>query len=572
MTRVVLIALDGATLDLLGPWMAVGELPLLARLFAGGSGGTLLSTVPWATPTAFASFATGTNPGKHSVYDFGRLIGEDYTAFVPTNGRNVQGRTLWRILSEAGLKSVVINMPMTYPAEPIEGVLVSGIPYPSGSDRLCYPAGLLNDLKAKGWDLARNASDDLGGNYQDYYDGLLELIRVRGEATAELIQEHQPDFVAVHFLEPDQVQHRFWQFMVEEPRFDPAGAHTHAILNLFKKTELAMQQILDVAGEEAIVCVMSDHGFGPTRHQVWLNNWLMQNGFLALKSSLGVQLKKLLYRLGLSPAAIREAAPERLKLAILQFFERQKGRAIAEQLEQDTEKVQRKGLMDWLTERLAIDFYDVEWSKTLAFSTGTTSVGYVWLNLVGRDPQGIVRPEAYEQVRQEVATTLRSWEAVGEVHFREELWQGAQLDKAPDIIVRWAQPSTDARYFQTRFSSHHLMKPVPNDYAGHRPEGMFVWWGGSVRPGQTIHANILDLTPTILWLLDQPVPTNMDGEVMTDCFDLDKPIITIEPPQSEDGLTDEADRLSGGRLSADRLSDEDEAAIMDSLRSLGYIE
>ncbi len=560
MTKALVIVLDGATLDLLEPWMAAGQLPLLARLFREGAGGVLQSTVPWATPTAFASFATGTNPGKHGVYDFGRLIGPDYTAFVPTNGTDVHGRTLWRILSDAGLTVGVVNVPMTYPAEAINGFVIAGIPYPGKSPRVCHPAGLLDELRRHGWDLALNASDDLGGSYADYYDGLVRLTRTRAEATAWLLRRHHPDFLAVHFLETDQGQHRFWQFMEGEPRYDPARPHSDAILRLFQETERAMVQIIEAVGQDTTVCVMSDHGFGPTRHQVWLNNWLVQKGYLVLKSSAWVRLKQQIYKMGLSPAAIREAAPERLKLALLRFFERQKGRAMAADMDAETAGVQRKGLMDRLTERLAIDFYDVDWSRTRAFSTGTTAVGYVWLNLTGRDPQGIVQPgEEYLATRAKIAAALQSWEPVGQVIFCEDLWHGPQLARAPDLIVRWADPATDARYFQTRFSSHHLIKPVPNDYAGHRPEGMFVWHGPVVRPGLTVGADMLDLAPTLLWLLEQPVPTNMDGRVLTECFELDRPVERVEP------LVEEKGSDSG-------LSESEEAAIRESLRGLGYVE
>ena len=149
MIRALVIILDGATLDLLEPWMAAGKLSLLARLFREGAGGVLQSTVPWATPTAFATFATGTNPGKHGVYDFGRLVGQDYTAFVPTNGADMRGRMLWRILSDVGLTVGVVNVPMTYPAEPVNGFVVAGIPYPGQSPRVCHPAGLLDDLRRR---------------------------------------------------------------------------------------------------------------------------------------------------------------------------------------------------------------------------------------------------------------------------------------------------------------------------------------------------------------------------------------------------------------------------------------
>lgn len=560
MTKLLMIALDGATLDLLDPWMAEGKLPLLARLFSEGSGGRLRSSVPWATPTAFATFATGTNPGKHGVFDFGQLTGHDYTRFVPTNGSNIRGRTLWRLFSDAGLSVGVVNMPMTYPAEAVNGFLIAGIPYPSGSARLCYPPDLHSRLRQRGWDLSLNASDDLGGSYASYYNGLTELVRTRAAAAAWLLQRFHPDFAAIHFLETDQVQHRFWQFLPGEPRYAPDGAFTNGILRLFQESERALTRIIEAAGEGATLCIMSDHGFGPTRQQVWLNNWLVDRRLMVLKPSAGIRLKKLLYRLGLSPAAIREAAPERLKLAILQFFERQKGRALASTLEAESDEVRQRGLLDRLTERLAIDFYDVDWSRTRAFSTGTTSVGYVWINRSDRDPQGIVRPgQEYRQVREEIAEALRRWKPVGEVCFREELWHGSAIDEAPDIIVKWADLSTDARYFQTRFSSHLLAKEVPNDYAGHRPDGMFLLHGPSVTPGQTLEADILDLAPTFLWLLDQPVPSNMDGRVLTECFTVDHPVRKVKA-ETEEPTT------SGG------LTDEDEEAIKDTLRGLGYIE
>ena len=156
-----------------------------------------------------------------------------------------------------GSEMCIRDRPMTYPAPPINGQVIAGIPYPGQSDRLCHPPELLAQLRQQGWDLARNASDDLGGNYADYLAGLLNLVETRGAATAALIQQEQPDFVAVHFLETDQVQHRFWQFMQGEPRYDADGPHTDGILEIFQASELAMQQIIDAAGSEATICAVS---------------------------------------------------------------------------------------------------------------------------------------------------------------------------------------------------------------------------------------------------------------------------------------------------------------------------
>jgi predicted AlkP superfamily phosphohydrolase/phosphomutase len=437
--------------------------------------------------------------------------------------------------------------------------MIAGIPYPHKSRRLCWPRDLLHTLRRQGWDLALNASDDLGGSYAHYVQGLQRLIRHRAAATTWLMDKYDPDFLAVHFLETDQVQHRFWQFMEEEPRYDPGGPHTDAILRVFQEIDRAIAALIEAAGQEAMICVMSDHGAGPIRHQVWPNNWLIQNGYLALKPTPWVRLKQFIYRLGLSPAAIREAAPERLKLAILQFFERQKGRAIADREEDAADQIQRKGLVDRLTERLAIDFYDVDWAHTVAFSTGTTALGYIWLNVAGRQPQGIVQPGTdYVETREEIASTLHAWDAVGSVHYRTDLWHGAQLRHAPDLVIRWAAPTTDARYFQTRVSSPHLIKQVPNDYASHRPEGLFAFHGPHVQPG-SCRADIIDLAPTLLWLLGQPVPAHMDGRVLKECFTLQRPIQSIDLPLEE--------------TAADLdLTEDDEAAIQEALRGLGYLD
>ncbi len=555
-TRLVLIALDGATLDLLGPWMAQGHLPTLARLFESGAGGVLLSTVPWATPTAFASLMTGVNPGQHGVFDFGELLPPDYTAFVPTNGAHVRAPTLWHLLSEAGLTSGVVNMPMTYPAEAIRGFVVAGIPYPAGSPRLCHPPDLLATLQAQGWDLSRNCSDDLRGNYAEYLTGLLHLVRQRGAATAWLLRTQPPDFLAVHFLETDQAQHRYWQFLPREPRHAPDEPLQSAILQVFQAVDEAVGLIVTAAGPQATVCLMSDHGFGPMRTQVWLNNWLAQHGYLQFKARPGVAFKRWLYRRGLSPFAIRQRIPERWKLALWQFFERQKGRAIASVME-EAGAAPHKGVLDWLTERLALDFYDLDWRQTQAFYTGTTSVGYVWLNVAGRDPQGSVSPADYPAVRAALQRDLQSWALVGEVLPREALWQGAQLVHAPDLVVRWADRTTDARYFQTRFSSHYLAWPTPNDNAIHQPEGLYVWHGPEVRPGRR-DARLLDLTPTLLWRLGQAIPRYMEGQVMDDCFTVGPPVTYVDR-----ALTTAA----GAPLSA-----ADEEAIRQSLRGLGYLE
>ena len=166
--------------------------------------------------------------------------------------------------------------------------------------------------------------------------------------------------------------------------------------------------------------------------------------------------------------------------------------------------------------------------------------------------------DEYENLRQQIAAELREWDLVGEVKFREEVWSGDQLYKAPDIVVLWKDGSIDARYFQTRFSSHHLAKAVPNDYASHRLNGLVSFFGPGVMSGQQVQADIIDLAPTFLWLLGQPVPAHMDGRVLTEFFTHKHPI--------------QIEVIDLTAVDAFALTDEDEAQILESLKNLGYIE
>lgn len=133
--RVLVIGIDGATFDLIGPWAAGGQLPYLAQLMVEGVHGPLESTLPPVTSPAWPSFATGKNPGKHSVFDFIRPLGGQFDL---VNATSIKARTLWQILSDAGRRVGVVNVPVTYPPAPLNGFIVSGLPSPKTAE-ITYP-------------------------------------------------------------------------------------------------------------------------------------------------------------------------------------------------------------------------------------------------------------------------------------------------------------------------------------------------------------------------------------------------------------------------------------------------
>ena len=124
MSKSLVIGLDGVPLGLIQKWSEAGELPVLSRFFKYGASGPLRSTMPPTSAAAWSSFVTGKNPGQTGVYDFLYREQGSYN-FSPANGRRRDGQSLWHILSTAGKRVGVVNVPLSYPAEPVNGWIIS---------------------------------------------------------------------------------------------------------------------------------------------------------------------------------------------------------------------------------------------------------------------------------------------------------------------------------------------------------------------------------------------------------------------------------------------------------------
>jgi predicted AlkP superfamily phosphohydrolase/phosphomutase len=149
MPKVMVIGLDGATFKLLGPWMDEGKLPHLREIRDQGVSGTLKSSIPPATAPAWQCFMSGKNPGKHGVHFFQVRKPGSYDQ-VPVFATSFRERTLWEILSEAGYRVLVLNVPFTFPPKRVNGVLISGFTTPpSRRQECCYPPELLAEIEAK---------------------------------------------------------------------------------------------------------------------------------------------------------------------------------------------------------------------------------------------------------------------------------------------------------------------------------------------------------------------------------------------------------------------------------------
>jgi predicted AlkP superfamily phosphohydrolase/phosphomutase len=544
MTKLIIIGLDGATFDLIKPWAAQGKLPALAQLIQTGVHGELESTLPPVTSPAWPTFMTGKNPGKHGVFDF---IRPRAGSFDMVNASQIHSKLLWELLSEAGYSVGVLNVPITYPPRAIHGYMVPGLLSPD-QGKTVYPADLLKPYEAElgKYRLTPNVQYK-PGNEDEFIADLHDLIDTQLRYALRLMIDHPTDVMMLHFLASDNGSHALWRFMDEtHPRYDPALAAKYgdALQKVYQHLDEAVAQVSAAAGPTANVIVMSDHGFGPLHRTINLNILLLEQGLMHLKPNFFTQLRYWLFRHGLTPAGVYKILA---KLG----------------LQNITARVSRKARNQVVGKFLS--FEDVDWSRTIAYAMG--HVGQIYINLKGREPHGLVEPDDYLAARQKVTDALLTLKdpdngqsLVDRIIPREEAASGPYRDQGADLHLILDGYKTIA--FPLFATEGRVLTPqIRGDSGCHRLHGIFIGAGSAFEEAASISkARIIDLAPTILHILNVPVPQDMDGRVLSEAL----------TPELRARATQIGEAASSSQAPLDFNSDE-QAEIEDRLRALGYL-
>lgn len=545
--RVWVIGLDGATFDLIAPWVEEGKLPTFARLMREGAWGEVRSTIPPITGPAWISFMTGTNPGKHGVFDFTYRRPGTYD-FPPVTGENRRQPSLWRILSEAGKRVLVLNVPMTFPAEPVNGLLVSGMP---ATSLITYPKDLAAEIHTLIPDYV--VYPDPGTAYSDqgineFLDKLDKSITGGLKLWHEMTAREKWDFAMILFNGTDVVQHAMWKFMSpKHPQYDPekAARYGSAIFDVYRRFDEALAKIMDEMDDETVLWVMSDHGFGPFHQFIHVNTWLIHEGLMGLRPNPLTQIKATMFKMGFSPMAVYN-----LMMSMgLGKFKREVVRGRSQKLRY-----------------LFLSFDDVDWSRTQAYSLG--NIGQIRINVRGREPQGCVEPGAhYDRVVQDVIERLSKLtdpktgeRVVDEIYHQSQVYNGDAAQDGPDILFLPKR----LEYFgfgEYEFGDHRVVVPVERGISGtHRMNGIGMAWGAPVASARLEKARLEDLAPTILHLIGEPIPSHMDGRPLLEAL---RPGVLPEPVSGPG--------WQGTDGPIDGLSAEDEEIVRQRLKDLGYV-
>jgi predicted AlkP superfamily phosphohydrolase/phosphomutase len=551
--RVIMVGLDGATWSVLRPWALAGELPNLERIVRSGATGPLRSTYPPLTPTGWTSAATGKNPGKHNVYSFFRPMRASYRRQV-LNSRDCRAAKIWQIVNAYGRKAGVLHLPLTYPVDRFDGFMVAGMMTPTTVRDVTHPPELLEELERADPDYALNVDTTTikTGRLDEFYRESVEHIRRQRREMVYLLDNKEWDLFWVMFYNVDPIAHFFWKFMDPSHPAYPGDDNPFrtAVLDYYREADSALGLALDRLDSDAHLVILSDHGMESTRTNVYVTTWLLQNGYLKLRSERRQAATETLFRLGFQ----RERLVYALKRARLGWLPKLFPEAVKDRVPRA-----RKTFKDIEN--------NVDWAETRAYfpSAGGRAV---WLNLRGREPRGIVDPSEYESLRAEIIAGLKALRdpdgrpVVRDALTREDAYDGPYAPDAPDIVLL----AHDGFYFAEGIEPAVLRQNGLKDTeksGNHHIDGVVALYGPAVKQGFELSgARIIDVAPTVLYLMGLPVQSDMDGRVLEEA---------IAETHLEGNPVETAQATVDLGLDDFEYSDEDRGQIEARLKEMGYM-
>lgn len=449
--KLIIIGIDGGTFNVINPLIKKGLLPNLKKF---KNKEILKSTIPPGTAVSWASFATGNSPEKTNIYDF-TIVNDNSWKINFVNRKLAKGKKLWNYLDEVGLRSYFINIPLTYPPEEINGVMISGIDAPSKLGNYVYPKELKSELAKLNYEIEVSGLKDK----EEVSDEAIDVLEKR-IITAKRFLKDDFDFFIVLFRGSDVAQHYAW------------GKEQVEII--YKKIDKFIGETQKYCKKNnADLIIMSDHGEEKVEKAFNMNVWLAQEGYLKTK----IKKQGLMAILGINRERIFKVL-EKLKI---QFLVKIVPRSIGKKI--PTKQIN-------FEEAILTGIVDL--NKTQAIAKRAVKTAQIFLNNENRN--GIVKNEDEEKLKQEIKYKLKSFfekqRLEVEIKTKEELY-GKNTSYAPDLSVYFKEEGYD---FLASFSQNKILWDNPREQATHNSEGIiFTDLNLNLK-----NPRIIDLMPTIL--------------------------------------------------------------------------
>ncbi len=529
--RLLVLGLDSATFDVVLPLVAEGRMPFFGRLLREGAWGCLESTFPPVTPPAWIGMATGMGPGRLGTFDF--LVRQG-RAFRPLTSSSFAGRAYWDLLGRTGQRVVVVNHPMLYPVPPVAGLAVSGVGAPEGGV-LAWPPGLQRRLDAvcDGYELlAAPSRGRYVRNRGMFCRDLLRVFQKRCRALEELVTTEPWDLFVGVLSETDFLQHALWSdWDPTHPLHDPEESAPYArfFRRFWTRVDRFAERLWGLCPPGTRLLVLSDHGAGPATRKFRVNRWLEQEGFLVRR-----------------PGA-RQSAAGRVKRLL------------------DAHLPWAEPVLSWLRGRLGLSHADsvmdwLDWDRTTAFA-GLHNEVFGGIYVAPFDgPSSPAREARIDAVLERLSGLRddRGARVPVKAMRGRDAFPGPRSSEGPDVVVVVDDYRCGVCPWEMEGATIEE-GPFARNLSGlHRPEGILIAAGEDIRPGRIHGAKVADVCPTVLALQGARIPEGLDGRTLEEI--VGHPSAGRAPGDAPEPVRTAAE-----------LSDEDQEAIAQSLRDLGYL-
>jgi predicted AlkP superfamily phosphohydrolase/phosphomutase len=558
MKKTLFIGIDAACWEYLNPLLEAGRLPTVQKLMEKGSWGVLDSTLPAQTPTAWSSIITGKNPGKHGIFDF-LLRLPNGQSFITANANHRLGTTFWKLLNDQGIRVGLVDIPFTYPIDPLDGFLVCGFGTPDTTKDIVYPE---HEIK---WIM-----DNFEG-FSPFVDPLLlrkgspeEIFEAERrqqsyfvEIAIQLSKRHHIQVLAINLLFPDHANHKMPSMEQVEKAICLSDADLGRIIREFEPDNIML---------------FSDHGSRRVKGDFLLHAWLRDRGYCLQISrapkeridALNWALKRWTQKRGWSGSSekILRNIANRLLLWLPGNGSSVQWRFLDQQVPYAYEHV-------FLDEE--IDMYK---SQVLL---GSSYSGLLHFNDNGFKKQvnlsSMDKMERLTEISEELSEITdpeTGRHLLAGVFRSEALYNGPANQLAPDLILDiydspWNILSTFRRGYLGESIRNKYFAENYSDFGHHSKLGVFVFSGQDFKSeSDEFHGHVMDLPATLLYLYDVPIPSDFDGTVLTSVINsefLEQHAIKNQPGDKDDIY-----------IINEILSKEEEIKLSEHLQALGYLD